>query len=110
MSQKAKLYLSLTGGVCRSDDGQKCVIALGIETLRILREDPGYGAQRWSQPWSPGTDEATARLRTRFLLTQTIILEIAHCAWKIRLLDTGATELAEPYLADRPTNELGYEV
>ncbi|KAH0370170.1 hypothetical protein KCU65_g2902, partial [Aureobasidium melanogenum] len=93
-----------------SDDEQKCEIALDIEFLRILREDPGYGAQRWSQPWCPGTDEKTARLRTRFSLAQVIIPEIAHCAWKIRSLDTGTTELAEPYLRDRPTNELGYEV
>ncbi|KAH0411962.1 hypothetical protein KCU90_g18251, partial [Aureobasidium melanogenum] len=93
-----------------SDAEQKCVIGLDIRYPRVLREDPGQGAQGWPQPWSPGTDEETARLRTRFLLASIIIHEIAHCAWRIRVLDTGTTELAEALLHDRPTNELGYEV
>lgn len=106
MFQIIKSYSSLISDVCRSDAESKCVVGLDIRYLRILREDPGRGAQRWSQPWSPGTDEKTARLRTRFLLASIIIHEIAHCAWKIRALNTGTTELAEPCLRDRPTNEL----
>ncbi|KAH0013123.1 hypothetical protein KCU78_g9345, partial [Aureobasidium melanogenum] len=45
-----------------------------------------------------------------FLLASIIIHEITHCAWKVRALNTGTTDLAEPYLRDRPTNKLGYEV
>ncbi|KAG9633488.1 hypothetical protein KCU64_g15789, partial [Aureobasidium melanogenum] len=60
--------------------------------------------------WSDAESKCVVGLDIRFLLAATLIHEIAHCAWKIRALDTGATELAEPYLRDRPTNELGYEV
>lgn len=108
--QIIKPCLSLTGDVCRSDTRQRCIVSLNTDYLRILREDPGYGAQTWSQPWSPGTDEESARLRTRLLLAITMIHEIAHCAWKIRSSNRGIIELAEPYLRDRPINELGYEL
>jgi hypothetical protein len=72
----------------------------------ILREDPGFGAQRWSQPWVPGTDEASARLRTRFLLAVTLVHEFAHCVWKLHHLCAHP----EPFVRDHPHNELGYEL
>jgi hypothetical protein len=82
------------------------VITLNEDFLPILRKDPGFQAQRWSQPWTPGTDEESARLRTRYILAVTIVHEFAHCAWQIRKKGNKV----EPYLRDSPYNELGYEL
>ncbi|KAH0352343.1 hypothetical protein KCU83_g3958, partial [Aureobasidium melanogenum] len=76
-------------------------IVLGFEMLEDCHGLPG---------WSDAEQKCVIGLDIRFLLAAIIIREIAHCAWKIHALDTGTTELAEAYLRDRPTNELGYEV
>ncbi|THW92657.1 hypothetical protein D6D18_06286 [Aureobasidium pullulans] len=76
--------------------------------LSILRQEAGYNPQRWSRSWAPGTHEPSARFRTRVLLATTIVHELAHCAWFIKC--KGKKDLPEPYLRDRPVNELGWEL
>ena len=76
--------------------------------LFILRQEAGYNPQRWSRSWAPGTHEPSARFRTRVLLAITIVHELAHCAWFIKC--KGKKDLPEPYLRDRPVNELGWEL
>jgi hypothetical protein len=83
-----------------------CVITLNEDAPHILHEDAYCGPRRWSQPWAPGTDEASARLRTRYTLAVTIVHEFAHALWAIGTHD----ECTEPYLRDRPYNELGFEL
>lgn len=90
----------------RDKNTSQCVVTCNENYRSILAEDPGFGAQRWSQPWVPGTDEAAARLRTRYLLAVTIVHEFAHCVWKLNPLSANP----EPYLWGRPVNELGYEL
>jgi hypothetical protein len=85
---------------------EMCVITLNEDTLHILRGDADSGPRRWSQPWAPGTDEASARLRTRYTLAVTIVHEFAHALWAIGTHD----EDIEPYLRDLPYNELGFEL
>ena len=101
--------MSLISYLRRDGARQKTVISLNIDHLHILRKDPGYGAQAESLPWSPSTNEKTARLRTRFLFATLILHEFAHCAWQIRSLNKGEIANPEPFLHDRPTNELGHE-
>lgn len=90
----------------RNPATSQCVVTFNEDYQDILCEDPTAGAQRWSQPWIPGTDEAAARLRTRYLLAVTIVHEFAHCVWKLNPLSANP----EPYLRDRPVNELGFEL
>jgi hypothetical protein len=96
----------LTRSVSRKKDEELCVITLNEDALHILREDPGFESRRWSQPWAPGTDEASARLRTRYTLAVTIVHEFAHALWATGTHD----EYFEPDLRDRPYNELGFEL
>jgi hypothetical protein len=85
---------------------KQSVVTFDEDFISVLRKDPDFQARRWSQPWSPGTDEESARLRTRYILATTIVHELAHCMWQIQRKGNRP----EPFLRDGPYNELGFEL
>jgi len=62
-------------------------------------------ASDFSEPWSPGTDNPSARLRLQWSLATTMVHELMHALWYAR----HGTASYEPFYRDTRFSELGWQ-
>ncbi|THV89701.1 hypothetical protein D6D26_09677 [Aureobasidium pullulans] len=88
-------------GLSKHGVGSKIVINENVLSILCGR----INASDFSKPWSPGTDNPSARLRLQWSLATTMVHELMHALWLAR---HGTTSI-EPFFRDTRFSELGWQ-